>query len=122
LFLRFFINVGSLCLLLGGCNPFAVYSPSSDDLATQQWAAGKKQAMHKLYCYRTLAEHQCYSEPLKGKDHLLIGEHVVTDTPIKEKNFWEKANVHPFFGGDANPEKTKREELAAEKNITTSGY
>lgn len=115
--------IGSISLFLGGCNPFAAYSPSSDDLATRHWAATKKQAMHKLYCYKTLAEHQCYAEPLKGKEHLLVGEHVVTENPAEQKQtFWEKVNIHPFFGADANPEKTQREKVAAEKDLTTAGY
>ncbi len=123
MFFKFLINVGSLSLFLGGCNPFAGYAPTSDHLATKQWAAAKRQPMHKIYCYRTLAEHQCFTEPVKGKEHLLVGEHVITpDAPPFEKTFWEKVNIHPFFGSDPNPEKTNYEKIAAEKNLTTADY
>lgn len=123
LFFNFLINFGLFFLFLGGCNPFAAYAPTSDHLATKQWAAGKKQPMHKIYCYRTLGEHQCFTEPIKGKEHLLVGEHIITaDAPPCEKTFWEKVNIHPFFGSDPNPEKTKREKDAAEKDLRTASY
>jgi hypothetical protein len=57
-------------LLLGGCNPFGVFRPTSDELLTSGWAPNpddpvrKKSEKKQLYCYRTLGEIVCYPESL----------------------------------------------------------
>lgn len=84
---------------LGGCNPFFGYTPTSDQLLTKHWAKSKQQHMPKIYCYKTLGENQCFNKPIKGKDHLLLGEHIEGFEPYK-KSFVEHLNIHPFFGID----------------------
>ncbi|MDP2193439.1 MAG: hypothetical protein Q8K36_02810 [Alphaproteobacteria bacterium] len=85
--------------ILTGCNPFAGYAPHSEKIQNRYWARAHQQPVPKLYCYRTLGEHQCYAQPEPGKEHLLVGDAVDTQKP-KEKAFWQYVNLHPLLGVD----------------------
>lgn len=94
---------------MGGCNPFAGYGPSSEKIVTRAWAPSKEQAIPKLYCYQTLGEHMCYAKPRVGKEHLLVGQHVLPPN-IPKKEPHEK--ISPLLGLDAE---TVRKELDLQK-------
>jgi len=45
--------------------------------------------------------------PISGKEHLLVGQRVLT-TEHQKKEFWEVVNVHPLLGIE---DETMRQEL-----------
>lgn len=90
-----------ILLILGGCNPFSGYQPDAQTLYTRHWAKGSQQPMQKLYCYKLLGGSQCYSNEIKGKEHLLIGQHSLS-VPSPKKPLWERLNLHPLLGVDAD--------------------
>jgi hypothetical protein len=76
-------------LLLGGCNPFGAFRPTSDELLTSNWAPNPddpckaKKEKKQLYCYRTLGETVCYAESLGDSEaHRLVGK---TPEPFEKK-------------------------------------
>lgn len=97
-------------LILSGCTPFSGYEATSEKLITHNWAPNKRQPIERLYCYQVLGGQTCVHKAIPGKDHLLIGQHV----PAREEiipPLWERMNLHPLIGVDAN---TIREELELE--------
>ncbi|HCU06015.1 MAG TPA: hypothetical protein DIC42_00285 [Holosporales bacterium] len=96
-----------IILFMGGCNPFSDYAPSSEKTINRFWAKSEQQGVPKLYCYQTLGEHKCVDKPIPNKEHLLVGQHVLTTEPQK-KEFWEVINLHPILGID---DETMRQEL-----------
>lgn len=104
-------------LFIGGCNPFSDYAPSSEKTVNRFWAKSEKQGVPKLYCYQTLGEHKCVDAPISDKEHLLVGQQVLT-TEHKKKEFWEVVNVHPLLGID---DETMRQEFGnSEKGVVAA--
>lgn len=96
-----------LIFILAGCNPFASYQPDAQALYTRHWAKSNPQPMQTLYCYALLGGSQCYDKEIKGKEHLLIGQHSLPVT-APPKPLWERLNLHPLLGVDAD---TVRKEM-----------
>lgn len=57
-------------LVFTGCNPFGFFKPTSDEIASANWAPDpddprrKKEPKKALYCYRTLGEPMFYDHDL----------------------------------------------------------
>lgn len=51
-------------------NPFYLFKPDSEKLVSEGWADRKKINPEPLYCYKTLGERVCYTEPKEGADNL----------------------------------------------------
>ncbi|CAO5681644.1 MAG: hypothetical protein HEEMFOPI_00575 [Holosporales bacterium] len=97
--------------LLGGCNPFMGYAPTSESILSKNYARNeRKQPQVKVYCYSTLGENKCVSAPIEGKDHLLLGAYVKGEDDYK-KEWWEKMALDDVTGISAN---TFRKELGVE--------
>ena len=94
-------------LFMAGCNPFSDYAPSSEKTINRFWSKSDQQGVPKLYCYNTLGEHKCVDSPIPNKEHLLVGQQVLT-TEHKKKEFWEFVNLHPLLGIE---DETMRQEL-----------
>ena len=69
------------CFFLAGCNPFAAFKPTSDELQGASWApdpvdpSRKKEPKKQLFCYRTLGEPMCYSHELSERErNRLVGK------------------------------------------------
>lgn len=97
-----------IVIFLSGCNPFSGYLPDAETLQTRHWAKSKPQPMQLIYCYKFLGGDQCYNTPIKGKEHLLMGQHSLAVVEPK-KPLWERMNLHPLIGVDAD---TVRSEMA----------
>lgn len=56
--------VATAALWLGGCNPFEAFAPSETELLTAGYVAPDRLPPGQpVYCYRTLAEADCYRRP-----------------------------------------------------------
>lgn len=63
----------AVATVLGGCNPFSGYAPSETELLT---AGIVPRDSHPpgptIYCYRTLAEVDCYRTPQAAEANRLV--------------------------------------------------
>ncbi len=60
-------------LVLSGCNPFWEFRPTSDDILSKTHTPDPNPTpVPQLYCYKTLAEPQCFNEPQIGAEDRLI--------------------------------------------------
>lgn len=59
---------------LSACNPFRYLAPDSSDIQTRHTARpGELAELHPLYCYQTLGDPHCYTQPLKKQNERIKG-------------------------------------------------
>lgn len=64
----------SIALLLGACNPAAIFRPGEATELSRGWYEPEPQArLAERYCYRTLAEVDCHAAPLAGEERRRVG-------------------------------------------------
>lgn len=74
-----------IAFFMTGCNPFANYRPTSDDIVKKGWAkTHKKMPPKSIYCYKTIGDAMCYQQPLNGDQTHLQGSYDVFDQTIDE--------------------------------------
>ena len=62
-------------LALAACgNPFGGYAPTQEQILAQGWTTVPTSAMPRgyIYCYRTLADADCFHEPQPGQENRLV--------------------------------------------------
>ncbi len=63
----------AVALVLSGCNPFSGYAPSETELLTAGIVPRDSHpAGPPVYCYRTLAEVDCYRTPQQAEANRLV--------------------------------------------------
>ena len=70
----------AVAALLGACNPFSGYAPSETELLTAGVVPrDAREPGPPVYCYRTLAEVDCYRMPQEAEANRLVAG----DPPIE---------------------------------------
>ena len=62
-------------LALAACgNPFAGYAPTQEQILSRGWTTlpATADARGTIYCYRTLAQADCFSTPQAGQENRLV--------------------------------------------------
>lgn len=62
-------------LTLAACgNPFGGYAPTQEQILTRGWTTppASAEARGFIYCYRTLADADCYAAPEPGQENRLL--------------------------------------------------
>lgn len=63
---RKILSILMLMLVVVGCNPLWVDRPTSSEIIGEAWSPPSSlKPATPIYCYKTLADNQCYTEPLK---------------------------------------------------------
>ena len=70
---RWGLFIGLLALAACG-NPFAGYAPTQEQILSRGWTTlpATADARGTIYCYRTLAEADCFATPQAGQENRLV--------------------------------------------------
>lgn len=99
-----------IAFFLHGCNPFGDFKPTSPVLVKRGWARNPaKEDPEPLYCYRTLGDSVCHTEPIKTDQERFKGSYSTAAPAVEEEVTW----LDDFT---ASLKKTYQEFKAPEKN------
>jgi hypothetical protein len=78
-----------ITISVSGCNPFGDFKPNSADIMRKNWAKNpQKDTPDPLYCYHTLADSVCYTEPLEGNENRLTGSFAHQSPVVPDDVTW----------------------------------
>lgn len=74
-------------LALAACNPLSIFAPTHEEVRAKGWLFPTQDRTPILadpadgFCYRTLAEIDCYSDPVPGAESRLVADPPILSAP-----------------------------------------